>query len=35
MCFGWYACVYFDYYLYDKPYDILYRRPYNKIIKHM
>lgn len=32
MCFGWYACVYFDYYLYDKPYDILYRSmpTYNK-----
>ena len=25
VCFGWHACVYFDYYLFDKPYDLLYR----------
>lgn len=32
MCFGWHVCVYFDYYLFNEPYDLLYRSmpTYNK-----
>ena len=37
VCFGWHICVYFDYYLFNKPYDVLYRSipVYNKNILHI
>jgi len=37
MCFGWNLCVFFDYYLFDKPYDLMYRAlpTYNKKLLHI
>ena len=36
MCFGWNLCVVFDYYLYNKPYDVMYRAlpTYSKRVLH-